>query len=229
MNSSRFKSSRSQGERAAAAVYFKSVMIAPAGGVAGGFKRAKSAVHEFSHHQRGVLHRYRSRLRRILRKRTLFDEGFHQGGDGSNVADEIMRQVDGVRSQIPLRSGEGGFLFQFPVQRKIRIPPASSAGRRRASDRCRRYAPSSISWRARNTARTPAVVVVEIVHHAGFFRRRQHRLALFGRQRERLLAENMLARFSRGNRHLGVKMLRQRNIHRIHVVPFQHPAPVGFC
>ena len=55
----------------------------------------------------------------------------------------------------------------------------------------------------------------------------QHRLGLFGGARQRLLAEDVLARLGGGDARLGVHVVRAAVVEELDAVVCQHLAPVG--
>ena len=75
--------------------------------------------------------------------------------------------------------------------------------------------------------RHEAVVEGHHVLDAGLLHRIQHRLRLFGRAPQRLLAQDVLARLRRHDRRLRVRVVRAAVVKQLHPVVVQHLPPVG--
>ena len=75
--------------------------------------------------------------------------------------------------------------------------------------------------------RHEAVVERHHVLDAGLLHRIQHRLRLFGRAPQRLLAQDVLARLRRHDRRLRMRVVRAAVVKQLHPVVVQHLPPVG--
>ena len=155
---------------------------------------------------------------------TAGNEGARQRDALGDRAVEIERGVEQVREEIVRDARPGLCRIHLPgaVARSVGSPLLPVGGVV-VKDRAE---PSRLDQPARVGNRGHAPVVVPD-HRRHAARGLGHRLRVVERQRHRLFAEDDLARLRRGNRGLGVEVIRQRDVDRVDVAAIDGGAPVG--
>ena len=130
-------------------------------------------------------------------------ECLDDAGDRTDLADEIAREVDHVRTEIAERAGSRLVRIEAPrVERRI-VAPVLQVTAAEVADlsEC-----ALVDQLAREPhRRDEAVVEPAQMLDAGRGDAAPHLVALVGRPPERLLAEDVLARFGGGDRRLGME------------------------
>src|SRR5439155_3162807 len=143
-----------------------------------------------------------SRLDRVVDPSTAH-ECLHDAGDRAELADEVAREVDHVRAEIAERAGSRLIRIEAPrVERRVVAPVLQVTAAEMAElSEC-----TLVDQLAREPHRgdeagvEPAQMLDAVGGNAA-----PNLVALLGRAPERLLAEDVLARFGSGDRRLGME------------------------
>ena len=152
-------------------------------------------------------------------------EGGHLGGHALDLADEVAGHVDHVRGEVAERAaaGLGGIEAPHALARGVGAPrlPVGAAEVVHLAELAR----------LEDLARAPhgrheAVVERAHVHDPGLGHRGEHLARLGGVERQRLLAEHVLAGPRGGDRGLGVQVVREQVLEHLHLGVRHHLLPV---
>ena len=241
-------------ERALLAVDLDVVAVLVAGGEARGLEgrdrtllEAREEEHRVVDGRLARLLAARTRLRalagdlaaRVRDDRALLDEGLLDRAHdlGHLVAGDEARHVDDVRVEVAMRARTREITLEAPQQRRVWPAPVLQVRRAHVED-----APEAplLDQPVRERHRGAATIVVpdEGAHAllGGGARGEHHLLRVGERAGERLLARDMLAGLEARDRHLGVEMVRRRDIDELdlgvreQVLPVHGrvlPAPLG--
>ena len=216
-----------EGDAAFRAVDLEAVVVLAAGGEARALDRAERAVREAHERERGVVDGDPALLLRVLRQRTLLDEGLERAGDlGDLGARDVAAEVERVRQDVAERARARLLLAEAPVERQRRVDAPVLQVRAAVVEDAAELARGHELARQHHRG-DAAVVVAQHVRHAGLLHRLPHRLRLAHVVGERLLAQDRLARLRRRDRDLGVAVARRRDVDDVDVGPCDHLAPVG--
>ena len=126
--------------------------------------------------------------------------------DRFDLADEMAREVDRMRAEVAERAGAGDRRVEMPVVRgRVPAPGLEVAGAE-VDDLAELSGLDELACEP--DRRDEAVVEAGGVDDSCVLGRAPHRVRLVGRERERLLAEDVLASARGGDRRLGVKRVR---------------------
>jgi hypothetical protein len=136
-----------------------------------------------------------------------------------------MSKINGVRTEIPERPGSGGVFFQFPIERMIRIrEPALLVGSAPVVDFSDLAVIDHLFCESNGWATT--VVVIHVMNNAGLFGCVEHRGGFIGIAASGLFTKDVLPGLGSGDRWLGVKVSRKRNINHVDVITLDDFSPV---
>jgi hypothetical protein len=149
------------------------------------------------------------------------------GADAVDFADQIAPQVDDVRAQIAQRAAARHILREPPDHRHVvvRHDPFLQIRGAEVVDAPQRAALDQLAHLA--DGGHEAVVEGDHVLDARLLHGVEHRLGFLGGARQRLLAEDVLARLRGGNARFGVGVVWSAIVEQLHAVVGQHVAPVG--
>ena len=182
-----------EGERAVRAVDLPTERVLAAGGEAGRLDRAERGPLELDDRLEGIVH-FAAR-----------SEGSGRRRDSGDLADQVPGEVDDVRAQVTERTRAGLVPVEAPHVGVGRPPllQVAAAEVQYLADL------AGLEHLPRQTHRRHEPVVEgRHVLDAGLLDALPHLVALVRRSSERLLAEDVLSRLGRGDRRLGVQVVR---------------------
>ena len=212
------------------AIHLEGVESLMAAGITGGLKETQRTVVEVAHEGARVIDAHLLDLagQGVL---ALFDKRLGHGADILNTAIEPHGRIDAVRQQVAGDTRTRGLHIQTPqgrpALRQVRInrPVLQEVGA--VMEHLAEFAGVD-ELLGQHYGRASAVVVPNHVRNLGLLDGLHHGFSLRGVQRQRLLAQDHLARFGGGDGDLGVEVVGDSDVHHINVVASNELLPIRF-
>ncbi len=173
-----------------------------------------------------VVHSHAAQTAAASFQGALLDEGVKQAGHFRKFADQKTRQIDDVSVDVAMRAGTRKIFLKPPDQREFRVNDPVLKVTRPVVVNDPELAVLDHLF-GEGHCRNPAVVVADHVRDMGFAHRGEHSAALGDVHRQRLFAEDRLARARGGDRDLGMGVVRRIDVNHINVRAANDLAPVG--
>ena len=212
------------------AIHLEGVQSLVAARIAGGFKEPQRSVVEVAHEGASVVDAHLLDLagQGML---ALLDEGLGHGTDILDATVEPHGRIDAVRQQIAGDAGTRGLHVQAPKSRpalrqfRIDRPILEEVG---AVVEYLAELAGIDQLLGQHHGRASAVVVPNHVRNLGLLDGLHHGFSLLGIEGQRLLAQDHFSSLRRCDGNLGVKVVRDGDIHHVDVVPSDELLPIRF-